>query len=354
MIHVETAPWFGSSTIRNPIHSESTFERYTVPSFQHSSAVAFSGLARQCPTLVAVRIAKVLGFWTAFSMLAFSARAEPVVSTSDVERFYAIYEAADGKPTADQLQRDYLDQGTDGLKHFASIRKITGERIAKAIVDRPEIYVRARECVAVLPAAKTRVGSALNRFSELYSGARFPPVTISIGRGRPVAVAGPNDGINIGLEALCATTFINPDVEDRLVRVMVHEFIHVQQDPALTDKENATVLDVSLVEGSAEFVTELLTGDVAYAYMADLVKGQELEIETRFQADMASTDLSKWLYNSTPSNPQDLGYWVGYRIAKAYYSNAKDKRQALEEIITMSDARAILAGSGWKPGSGIE
>lgn len=301
-----------------------------------------------------MRVAKVLGFGAILSMLAFSASAEPVVSTSDVERFYAIYDAADGKPTAEQLQRDYLDQGTDGLKHFASIRKITGERIAKAINDRPEIYVRARECVAALPAAKARVGSALNRFSELYSEAQFPPVTISVGRGRPVAVAGPNDGINIGLEALCATTFINPNVEDRLVRVMVHEFIHVQQNPELTDKENPTVLDLSVVEGSAEFVTELLTGDVAYAYMANLVKGRELEIETKFQADMASTDLSNWLYNSTATNPQDLGYWVGYRISQAYYSNAKDKRKALQELITMRDARTILDTSGWKPGVEIE
>ncbi|MCD9087103.1 DUF2268 domain-containing putative Zn-dependent protease [Stenotrophomonas sp. SY1] len=297
---------------------------------------------------------KVLGLGAALWMLAVPAGAEPLVSTSDVERFYEIYEATDGKPTAEQLQREYLDQGSDGLKHFARIRKITGERIAKAILDRPEIYVRARECAVVLPAAKVRVGDALNRFSELYSAAQFPPVTISVGRGRPVAVAGPSDGINIGLEALCATTFINPNVEDRFVRVMVHEFIHVQQKPELTDKTNPTVLDLSLAEGVAEFVTELLTGDVAYAYMADLVKGRELEIETGFQAEMNSTDLSNWLYNSTASDPGDIGYWVGYRIAKSYYSNAADKRQALKEIITMSDAKKFLADSGWKPGVGAE
>ncbi|MNM57854.1 hypothetical protein D3C81_690720 [compost metagenome] len=320
----------------------------------HLPVAAFARVVRRCLPRAASNGVKVLGLGSVLSILAFSVCAEPLVSTRDVERFYAIYDAADGKPTAEQLQRDYLDQGTDGLKHFASIRKITGERIAKAINDRPEIYVRARECVAALPAAKARVGSALNRFSELYSEAQFPPVTISVGRGRPVAVAGPNDGINIGLEALCATTFINPNVEDRLVRVMVHEFIHVQQNPELTDKENPTVLDLSVVEGSAEFVTELLTGDVAYAYMANLVKGRELEIETKFQADMASTDLSNWLYNSTATNPQDLGYWVGYRISQAYYSNAKDKRKALQELITMRDARTILDTSGWKPGVEIE
>lgn len=325
-----------------------------MPSLQHRRITALAGAARRHLPWKALTTLNVAGLAVTLAMLAFPAGAEPLVITSDVDRFYEIYEAADGKPTADQLQREYLDMGSDGLNHFAKIRKITGERIAKAIADRPEIYVSARECATVLPAAKIRVGRALTHFSTMYSDARFPPVTVSVGRGRPVAVAGPNDGINIGLEALCATTFINPNVEDRFVRVMVHEFVHVQQNPELTDKPNSTVLDVSLVEGSAEFLTELLTGDVAYAYMADLVKGRELEIETKFQEDMGSTDLSNWLYNSTASDPQDVGYWVGYRIAKAYYSNAKDKRQALKDLITMSDAQTILTGSGWKPGVAID
>lgn len=294
------------------------------------------------------RIFKVAGLG-ALLVSALSANAEPTVVTDDVERFYRIYDAAGGHPTADLLQREYLDQGSAGLKHFAKIRNITGERIAKAIAERPEIYDQARQCAVALPQVKARVGAALSRFSELYSDASFPAVTVSVGRGRPVAVAGPNDGINIGLEALCATAFINPDIEDRFVRVMVHEFVHVQQVPELTDKPAPTVLELSLVEGSAEFVTELLTGDVAYAYMADLVAGREAEIEQAFVSDMDATELSKWLYNSTPSKPGDLGYWVGYRIAKTYYSKAADKRQALKAIISMRDAKEFLAMSGWTP-----
>jgi len=304
---------------------------------------------RACRRTASVRgIARIIALG-ALLMPALWAHAEPTVVTDDVDRFYRIYAAADGHPTADQLQREYLDQGSDGLKHFSKIRNITGERIAKAINDRPEIYDQARQCAAVLPQVKARVGDALNRFSELYSDASFPAVTVSVGRGRPVAVAGPNDGINIGLEALCAAAFINPNIEDRFVRVMVHEFVHVQQVPELTDKPTPTVLEVSLVEGSAEFVTELLTGDVAYAYMADLVAGREAEIEQAFIADMDATDLSKWLYNSTPSKPGDLGYWVGYRIAKAYYSKADDKREALKTIISMKDAKEFLALSEWSP-----
>jgi hypothetical protein len=61
-----------------------------------------------------------------------------------------------------------------------------------------------------------------------------------------------------------------------------------------------------------------------------------------------STDLSKWLDNSTYDKQGDLGYWVGYLIVKSYFQHAKNKRQALREIIEMSDPKAFLVKSGWK------
>ena len=46
----------------------------------------------------------------------------------------------------------------------------------------------------------------------------------------------------------------------------------------------------------------------------------------------------------------DLGYWVGYRIVKAYYQRAADKQQAFREILGLSDPQAFLNKSGWRPG----
>src|SRR5690606_40502159 len=53
-----------------------------------------------------------------------------VVHTEDVALFYRVYDAANGHPTAAQLQLDYLDQGSDGLHVLARERKVTGQRIA--------------------------------------------------------------------------------------------------------------------------------------------------------------------------------------------------------------------------------
>lgn len=285
-----------------------------------------------------------------------AATAQVVVQTRDVDLFYRLYDSTGGHPTAGQLQDEYLDPGSEGLHLFARLRNISGQRIADAMTANPSLYADAKRCLAVLPQARQRLETALRTLGHLYPEARFPPVTITIGRGKPVAIGAPDTGIQVGLEALCAIDWLNPDVEDRIVYVLAHEFAHVQQvrAHALSEKESPTVLEISLLEGIAEFVGELTAGQVAYSRNAAAAVGHEREIETRFAADLDKTDLSDWAYNATPQTPGDLGYWVGYRIAKAYYRNAADKRQALREILEMDDAKDFLARSGWSPGIELE
>jgi hypothetical protein len=280
--------------------------------------------------------------------------AEPIIETGDVDRFYKVYDEAEGRPTAEALQHHYIDPGSDGLHKLAQLRNVTGQSIAEAIANRPEIYSAARECVDVLPRVREKLSAALRKLRGLYPKARFPTITIAIGRGKPVGVGGYDSGVQIGAEALCATDWINPDIEDRFVGVIIHEYAHVQQAVAFSETSNATVLSASLEEGAAEFVTELTTGSTSYSYMDGLIAGREMEIETAFVADADKMDLSAWLYNSTPDKPADLGYWVGYRIVKSYYQRVDDKHQALRDIFEMTSPHDFLARSGWRPGVALD
>ena len=280
------------------------------------------------------------------------AQDRPEIRTSDVDRFYALYDATGGKPDAKQLQ-DYIDGGTEGLKAFTKMRKTTGERIAEAMAKQPGIYTNARQCAAVLPAVKQRLGKALATLKRLYPEAVLSPVTIGVGRGKPVGTAD-KDGVMIGQEALCAVTdMMDAAPEDRFVHVIAHEYVHVQQSQFGAEDADADVLTTTLLEGGAEFIGELISGSVGYTHLAPAVKGREKDFETAFLADLDKpTTGSVWLYNhpGTPERPADLGYWIGYRITKAYYLNAKDKRQALRDIIEMRDPEAFLEASGWTPG----
>ena len=113
-----------------------------------------------------------------------------------------------------------------------------------------------------------------------------------------------------------------------------------------------TVLKQSLVEGGAELLAELTSGEASESYLQRWTKGREREIGKAFLADVASTDLKRWLYNGvgTPEKPGDLGYWVGYCIAKSYFTQAKDKRVAIKMLLELRDPKKLLADSGWKPG----
>ena len=274
------------------------------------------------------------------------------IRTEDVTRFYKLYEATGGHPTAAQIQHDYLDQGSEGLHHLMKVRNVTAERIAQAIATRPDLYTGARTCLAALPRVRDRLDAAFEKLLQLYPQAKKPPVTIAVGRGRPLAISGPGDGVQVGLEAMCApnASFLNPNVDDRFVHVIAHEYIHSQQDATLGNKEHPTVLERSLLEGAAEFMGEMISGDVAYGAFRASTAGHEKDIETRFAADVDKTDLSEWLDNTTPTKLGDLGYWAGYRIVKAYYQHARDKHAAIGEIIGITDAHGFLARSGWYPG----
>lgn len=276
------------------------------------------------------------------------------IRTGDVERFYALYAATGGRPGAEDLQSRYIAPGSEGLQHLTRVRNVDAASIARAIAVQPELYRGARACLAALPRIRERLRGAFDNLLAHYPEASRPPVTILIGRGRPFAIAGPGTGVQVALEAMCsglAARYLNPDIEDRFVYTIAHEYVHVQQAP---EKPDPTVLERALEEGVADFVGELVSGGIANVGIHAAARGRELEIERRFAADMDRRDLSAWFDNTTADDVGQLGYWVGYRIAKAYYRNAPDRMQAIRDMIRITDPHAFLAASGWRPGVALD
>jgi len=272
------------------------------------------------------------------------------IETEDVTRFYALYDAANGAPTAEQIQREYLDVGTAGLRRLTQARNVNAENIAHALATTPELYTKARTCLAALPRIQTRLDRTFDNLVEIYPEAARPPVTILVSRGRPAAIAGPGAGVQVALEAVCsdlAARFLGADIDNRFVNLIAHEYVHVQQPP---ERANPTVLQRALEEGVAEFIGELIAGGVSNVAVHEAADGREAEIETRFAGDLDKTDLSAWFDNTTEEDVGQLGYWVGYRIVRAYYQNAPHKAAAIREMLHITNAHAFLQRSGWRPG----
>ena len=76
----------------------------------------------------------------------------------------------------------------------------------------------------------------------------------------------------------------------------------------------------------------------------------EADVWRRFQRDMHGTDDRDWIANGGsgrvgPDWMHDMGYFVGFRIAEAYYAQAKDKKAAIRDLLELRDPDAILKAS---------
>lgn len=274
------------------------------------------------------------------------------VRTSDVDLFYRLYDAAGGVPTAEVLQRDYIDGGSEGVRQFVPNRIRSGEELARVIAANRDVYDNARTCQPALPVVRDRLRQVFTRLAKIDPESIFPPVVILIGRNNSGGTTG-HSGVLIGLEVICRAIWLQPKPADRLLHLIAHEYGHVQQFPHGGEEATPnTVLRQSLVEGEAELIAELTSGEASESHLQRWTRGREREIESAFLADMDSADLKPWLYNGvgTPEKPGDLGYWVGYRIAKAYYTRARDKRAAMNTLLDLKDPKQILVDSGWRPG----
>jgi uncharacterized protein YjaZ len=147
------------------------------------------------------------------------------------------------------------------------------------------------------------------------------------------------------------TAYGRPSIPmDHLPEIVAHELIHALQPPL---SSNPTLLELSMHEGIADAVDELIAGSRVLDLNGREVHAYGRENEARlwpeFQQAMHGNSSSGWLYG-TPlkDRPQNLGYFFGYRIAKAYFDSATDKRAAVAELITLPNgAKAILERSGY-------
>lgn len=119
-----------------------------------------------------------------------------------------------------------------------------------------------------------------------------------------------------------------------------------------------------LNEGACDFIAELINQkSLRETYpngYIELGHKNEKAVWKEFKKFIASNEKGKyfdWLYGVKGRNVngiqiKDLGYFMGYKICKAYYDNAEDKKQAIKDIIEMdvsSDekAREFLIKSGY-------
>jgi hypothetical protein len=279
--------------------------------------------------------------------------------TSDIENFWKAYDASQAGNREEAFQKLYLDPGSPGLKDFVKLRIQSAKALATAIDQTyPKFYASVRPYTLKVESQRGAILKHLDRFRDLYPEAQFPPVYFVIGRLTSGGTTS-DRGLLIGTEVNSIgpdvnTIEINPSFRramgsaDHIPLIVVHELTHTQKKRGDHGKL-PHLLDQSMEEGAADFMTELVADSSINAYAKEWAEPRRDELFQRFAADLNAkpNDTSQWLYNygGGSDRPADLGYWIGVEICRSYYANAKDKREAIRNIVTLVNAESIVRNS---------
>lgn len=257
--------------------------------------------------------------------------------TKDIDNFWKAFDLFKKDSTVNPFGPAYIDIGSAGVKGFIPNRIRSADHLLSVVKKRNSEYEKVRASTLQMKAKEKQCRSTFYALKYWYTEARFPPVYFVIGAYNSGGTAN-EEGVFIGAEK-------QADVNG-VPYIVAHELIHFQQK---NWPENPTLLQQSIMEGSADFLGELISGGNINLAVMEYGNKHEERLCREFVQRMDSTDYKDWLYgvSGKDDRPNDLGYWIGYKITEQYFRNAIDKKQAVKEILEVKDCKEFLAGSGF-------
>jgi hypothetical protein len=258
--------------------------------------------------------------------------------TSDIPNFWLAFDSVQISTT--NPFNYYLNRGSQGLQDFIPHRILSADSLNKMVVRRKSEYESKRNIEALIREEEKKVIPYFYKLKKLYPKARFAPVYFVFGRFNSGGTSQPS-GLIIGAEML-------NDLKG-LPNLVNHESIHFQQT---FPKRETTLLEQSILEGSATFIAALITNSKEDAGAKKYMELHKDKLFVEFVAKMNETETQDWLYGTSKKDdrPNDLGYWMGYKIAEAYYTQQRNKRKAIDQILNIKDYKSFVKASGFLDG----
>ncbi|MBB4843152.1 hypothetical protein HNP55_001671 [Paucibacter oligotrophus] len=293
------------------------------------------------------------------------------IQAKDAQRFAAVFLAAEGRPSAEQLQRGYLDQAGPGVAVFMPGRIQDAQNLARVVARRGQHYRYAIEhCLPQLPSLTGDLRAIYLAFAGLQPERPLPEIQVIFGAGNSGGTASAETHVQaLALEVLCPVGTTPEQFRTTLRGFFAHETVHTWQKDATPAQRRDPMLWAALNEGLCDYLASLVTGQVpmpergAWARAREAVLWQEflrdaqtVKAGTDAQGEMnpaASKTWHRWFANAgsaPPDWPSEAGYWVGMRIAQSYVARAADKPAAIRRLIDLDDdLAALLKASAYAP-----
>ena len=271
------------------------------------------------------------------------------IFTSDIDNFWVAYDSIQKTDNhtqkLDLIKRLYIDKATKGLKAFMKSRNYNDSAYVKVIDKYPKFWNSVRPNTLTIKTKTNELEASVVKLKEIYPELKDAEMYFTIGGLNSGGTVSDNM-VLVGAEL--ATGLSSTDVSefkdewlkgvfamqslDNIVSLNIHEYIHTQQTG-----NRRRVLNQSIKEGSCDLITELVMNKPLERKYVSYGLAHADKVKDRFKKDMFTGNLANWLYNGRDKGESaDLGYYVGYEISKLYYQNAKNKKQAIKDIIELN------------------
>jgi hypothetical protein len=270
-----------------------------------------------------------------------------VIYTNDINNFWTAFDSLTAGYTKNPFDDFYIKKGSKGVQHFMDHNRIVNaDTLLATVINRKEDYLKIRNNSFKINEVEKQCRVSYFALKYLYPKAVFPPLYFVIGRFNTGGVSLPTEQI-IGAEM---------NEPGNIPFMVAHELIHANQK---IPYKYRILLEQCIIEGSADFLGELISGKIASTAPYDYAKGREAALMKEFLRDRnlgENDDFDYWLYSGPrkDSRPADMGYYIGYVITRAYYNKATDKSKAIADILNIQDCKAFLQQSGYLEEVGLD
>jgi hypothetical protein len=263
------------------------------------------------------------------------------------------------------FQNIYLDRATNGLIAFVKSRNFSADGFVTTMAQLPRYYESIRPYTFESKKAAPLIEEVAEKVKAIYANYKPFKVCFAIGMhntggtvsdnfvllGTEMITTGKNvDYSELGDGWKPADPHKERDIPLAIKGIVLHECIHTQQNSLLDSNAiGCNQLYYSLREGTANFLGELISGTNNDSKTNRYGNSNENDLWNEFKSTLCYHTAEKWMYNgnTVKDRPADLGYYIGYKIVQAYYNNAKDKQQAVKEILELDDPLTFLRRSGY-------
>ena len=258
------------------------------------------------------------------------------IYTHDIDNFWVAYDSIRSTSHKEEqinfINKLYIEKASEGLKAFLKNKAKIDSKWVDLINREQSFWGSIRPRTLVVKALVNGVQHSIDSLRTLYPTLKNAATYFIIGIRQQGGTIRNNLSI-IGTEVIMS----QPNFAE-VERICIHEYVHTQQ--VRPDFQKIDVLTSSIREGACDFISELvLKQNLSLPYIQYGLEN-EVKVWQVFAQDMLTSANDLWV--STGSNPvlpsRDLGYYVGYAICKSYYNTAKNKSQAIKDIIDLDYA----------------